>query len=1348
MKRLLYFLLITILLTPAALAAPQRRPPRIAFLTSHNYFDLAAAARSYEGRLQVDVLGTTQDPLSRSAKGAALSDYDIIFAEGGGGQFPFFVDALETAKAHAKVIVVSTDLIKGNVDLASHPWIGRYWASPNADNLRRLLGYLGARLLSVRLPVEPPLEYPDSGFYYPGAPRLFETLAEYRAWYDHAHPARGAGAARYSIGIAFYRTDYVRGQTAVIDELIRQIENRRQVPVAMLFTGALPLERLLGPDGRAAVDVVISTSGRINWANTEASVAAARRLDVPILLGVHHYRFTPEQWQQSTGGLAPDLSRSMAMSERDGLIEPVVISARRVPPGQSDIKVVLPEQAAWLVRRAIRWVELRHKPNAEKRVVVTFEAEGGGKGDVGGDLDFYLDVQGSLVEIMAAMQRRGYNVGGAPLPDLATITRDLSRRASNIGNWAPAEITRRVASGDAELIPEHLYLQWFHELPPDKRKAVIDIWGPPPGRIMVHTDQAGRRFLVMPRIAYGNLLVVPHPDWGHLQEKRAMFAKDALPPNHQYIAFFFWLRKQKQPDVWLSLFSNLVLQGGKMEGPSVDDWTAWLQGDMPVVSPMPLHGPGGVATKRRLLAVTPTFTPAIVYSDLYGGLLEMQDKLRRYRDQEEGALRDSYAKSIREEAARLHLDRDIAIDAAHAPIEQLTAELERYLDDVRRRHMPSGSHVLGVAPAGEMRREMVTAMLGTEFPKSLATLTRDTHAAARQLVAAVIDEHLSPAAAQQKVLGRVVPALDRALAQAADYAARLDRTPEELDRILSVFDGRYLEPGPVNDPVRNPAVLPPGRNSYVFDPAALPTREAWATAMTLADQMIAQYRQKHGAYPRKVGFVLWSSETVSNLGVNEAQMLYLLGVRPVWISNGQVADVELIPSVELKRPRIDVFATVSGLYRDHFLDKILLIDKAVRLAATARESGNHVAEATAEVRKALLASGESAQAADELSTARIFSEAVGSYSPNTQFLAKSGDMHESGKQMTDLYTSRLSHVYGAGGIGKFSRQAFAANLKGLDAMSFSRSSNVLGTLEHPMVAAYFGGLSMASRQLTGKSADMYISNLADPGAARTETLSRYMNREMRSRYFNPKWVKGMMDRGYDGARFPAAFASNLQFWNTTTPDVVTSDHWQETRDVYVRDKYKLGVNEFFEKNNPFAKQTIAATLLDAAASGHWQATAAEKAEVAQALAQSAATHGLACEADLCRNRALVGQMRETLTASADTAPLFDKFQAALNTVHHSEQLSAAPAIQAAAPAGARAPSAGRTPRAGSTPPPAAAPAGAAPTSGPVTVKGKVIEPAAQRVPPPSTRYSSTVGIVGGLVVLILMAIGWWRTGLT
>lgn len=1347
MKRPSVFPLLILSLTSAAFAAQERRVPRIAVLTPESYFDFIAAARTYEGKLQVDVFGTAVDPLVRSAKGVALGDYDLVFAVGGGSQFPFLADALDAAKARTKVLVMRSDLVSGNLDAASHPWLDQYRTSPTVENLRRLLAYLGTRFLAMGLPVEPPVEYPISGFYYPGAPGFFNTVDDFRTWYGRTHPR--AAATSHSIGVVFNRLDYIRGQTTVVDALIREIEANQHVPVPFMFSGGMPLGRLLGSDGRPAVDVVITTSSRIDWQNTEAGIAAARHLTVPILQGVNHYRLTPEAWQASPTGLSPDLSFLLAMAERDGLIEPVVISARRVVPGGSDTKAILPAQVAWLVRRAVRWAALHQKPNSEKRVVVTFHAEGGGKGDVGGDLDHYMDVQGSLVEIMAAMRKRGYDLGSGPLPDLKTVSRDLSRRASNIGNWAPGEIARRVAAGDVELIPEETYTQWFHELPAEKQQQVIAAWGPPPGRIMVHSDAARRRFLVMPRLTYGNLLVVPHPDWGQTQDQRAMFARTALPPHHQYIAFFLWLRKQKKPDAWLNLFSNLVLQGGKMEGPAVDDWTALLQGDIPHIQPTPLHGNAGISGKRRTLAVTPTFTPAIVYSDLYGDLLELQDKLRRYRDQEEGALRESYARSIRDEAVRLHLDHDLEINAKQMPIEQLVGQLERYLADIRKQHMPAGTHVLGVAPAAGARLEMVTAMLGPDFVKSLATHASDAHVAARQLVAAVINDRMSPSAAQQKVLGHAAPSLDRALALAADYAARLDKTPQELEKILDVLDGRYLEPGPINDPVRNPDVLPPGRNSYMFDPSTLPTREAWTTAITLANQLIKQYREKHGAYPRKVGFVLWSSESSKNLGVSEAQMLYLLGVRPVWSSSGRVVDVELIPASELGRPRIDVFATASGLYRDHFLDKMLLLDKAVKLAASAKETDNRVAAGTAEVRAALRAAGESAQTADALATARIFSESVGSYSPNIQFLTKSGDFMKSDSQVTELYTSRMSHVYSADGVGKFNRHAFNANLKSLEAVSFSRSSNVLGTLEHPMVAAYFGGLSMAGRAVSGKSADMFVANLADPAAANTETLSRYLNRELRSRYFNPKWVSHMMAQGYDGSRFAAAFTSNLHLWDVTTPNLVTSEHWGEARDVYIRDKYKLGLDAFFEENNPFAKQAVAATLLDAAARGEWKATAAEKTEVARALAQSAAAHGLACEADLCRNRALVGQMRETLTASAETAPLFHQFQAALDTMAPPGPLSAAPAIpaQTQAARGARGSAKAPAPSRASTAGSAASPAGPAPAPQSAMVQGKVIEPAS---PPPASPRSSSrplaVWLVGAFIILGLMAIGWWRGG--
>lgn len=1345
MQRIVWLLVLWI--SWGAGTAAARRTPRIAVVAAHNQFDLLAAARAYQGKLEVQVFGTSGEPSLPAAKEASLASYDLVFAEGGGSQFLLLAEALEQARRRTKVIVIRSEAVTGNIDVSQHPWLDQYWTFPSVVNLKRLLAYLGARFLSVRLPVEPPIEYPTAGFYHPDAPHFFDTVEDYLAWYARAHPARAPQPGRFTLGVAFLGLDHLREQLDPVHALIREIEKQQHIPVPLMYTGAIPLARWKTSEGNAAVDVVISTATRIDWRNAEAGVASALELGVPVLQGLHHYRLNPEEWQASVSGLAPDLTHLIAMSERDGLIEPVVISARRASAERGDRKDPLPAQIAWRVRRAIAWAAVRHTPNAKKRVVLTFHAEGGGKGDVGSDLDEYLDLQGSLAQLLGAMHARGYDVGPLPLPDVQSIARDLSQRASHVGNWAPAELARRVAAGDADLIPEATYLRWFEELPAAKRAEVVEMWGPPPGNVMVHTEPNGRRFLVMPRLEYGNLLVVPHPDWGPLQEKRALFARGELPPNHHYLAFFFWLQKQRKPHLWLSLFSNLVLQGGKMEGPAVSDWTALLLGDLPHVRPTPLHGNGSMSVKRKTLGVTPTFTPSIVYADLYGELLELQDKLGRYRNQPEGALRESYARAIREEAARLRLDRDLELELAHLPMPELVTQLEEYLAAIRRQHMPSGSHVLGVAPCGAVRVEMVTAMLGGEFAQSAGAYASDGLTAARRLVEAVIDAGLPPATAQRQVLGRVAPELDQYLHQAVAYAARLDATPQELTRILDVLEGRYLEPGPINDPVRNPEALPSGRNAYLFDPAALPTREAWAVAGQLVSQMLAQYRARHGGYPRKVGFVLWSGETTTNLGVNEAQMLHLLGVRPVWSSSGRVVDVELIPAAELGRPRIDVFATTSGTYRDHFLDKMQLLDKAVQLAAAAGGPQNGVAEGVAAVRAALRAAGETEETAAKLATARVFAPAVGAYSPNIQFLAKSGDWLESKDQLAKLYGERLGHVYGAGQTGALHRGVFQANLKALDAAAFSRSSNVLGTLEHPMVAAFLGGMSMAGRGLSGKTPEMFIANLADSRAARTETLSRFFQRELRSRYFNPKWVTHMMERGYEGARFPAAFIAHLHLWDATTPELVSPEHWREARDVYLRDKHQLGLNKFFAEHNPYARQAIAATLLSAASEGQWDATAGEKTELAQMLAESAAAHGLACEAELCRNRALVDQMRDALARQPETAPLFRQFQMALDAVRPSGLLSAAPGVTAPV---LRTAAVRPGKSAGGTAPaltPAATLAATASRSAEL-VQGRVLESAVVSAPAaaPRGRGSMVLAFVGALLALALVVLGWWRGG--
>ena len=97
------------------------------------------------------------------------------------------------------------------------------------------------------------------------------------------------------------------------------------------------------------------------------------------------------------------------------------------------------------------------------------------------------------------------------------------------------------------------------------------------------------------------------------------------------------------------------------------------------------------------------------------------------------------------------------------------------------------------------------------------------------------------------------------------------------------------------------------------------------------------YRERHnGEYPRKVAYTLWSGEFIETKGATIAQILYILGVKPIRDAFGRVSDIRLIPSAELDRPRIDVVVQTSGQLRDLAASRLFLVNRAVEMAAEAK----------------------------------------------------------------------------------------------------------------------------------------------------------------------------------------------------------------------------------------------------------------------------------------------------------------------------------------------------------------------------------------------------------------------------
>lgn len=1243
-----FFAVLLLCVSSVAMAAP----PKIAMIyeggESTGPAELRRAAAPLESLVSVDIYAPGEGGLALKDD-TDLTQYALLFIDASAEGLPIDGQAFETLSARSLLVVVNPQgPAKGNVSLQSHPDIVRYWANRSLENDANLIAYLAQRVLAANASavVTAPIIYPEHGFYHPDAPGLFDSLDAYLGWYRERSSGHVFAADKLSVGLSSHLTNVLKKNLAVQDALIREIEERGHNAVMLVRKGGVDFSHFKR-DGDSLIDVLLYEGELLNFQDRDAGQAQVRALGVPVLNAITHYKLSPEQYRQSALGLAPDLTPRVVNSEQEGIIEPIAVGARD-PSETVSRSAPMAEQIAWRVNRALAWAKLRKGSNSDKRLVFTYWSEAGGKADVGGDPDDFLDVQGTLASLLPALKQRGYNVGDSALPDATALADRMAREASNVGNWSPGEMAKRIASSEVALIPEARYLSWFKEIPTTRAREIEAVWGPPPGRTMVHIDAQGQRFLVIPKISFGNVLIAPHPMWGYLEDEKVLLSKDALPPHHQYLAFFLWMQKEWQADAWVSLFSNIVLQPGKSQGPLADDHIGVMLGNMVHIHPERLGASGGMGNKRKAMAAALGWYNIVVPSDALENVAELRALTARYRSATEPATRAAIEPTLRGAVQASGLARAVGMNPDTAELPELLMALDAYFADLEGANMPWGGKILGTAPAAEAMSAMVTGMLGQDLLDALTPLGTDARGQARELVAASLAGDTPVAEIANKQLGESAPALEAQLNLARRHAAALRAAPREVAAIFEALEGKWIEPGPMGEPFRRPEVLPPGRALYNFDQRGIPTVEAEATGIKQADALIAEHRKANsGTYPDKLAFVLWSGEVAKNNGVTEAQILHLLGTRVVRNWRGEVTGVALIPREQLGRPRVDVLITTSGVYRDHFQDKVELITEATRLANASREADNAVAKATQAVAETLQASGESPQRALQLALARVFSPAPGAYSPSIQFLAKSGDQRGDEARMADLYTRRLSHAYGGGLYGEYSRPSFEQNLARMDAAVLPRSSDVNGLLDHPMSAGFLGGLNLAAKNVTGKDVSLYVSNLRDPANPNIESAAKALQTELRTRYFNPKWLKENQAHGYDGARNFMFLTDHLDLWDSTATQMVASADWSEVKSVFIDDTFKLDMDAFFDRANPFAHQMLMTNLLGAAQRGHWQASAQELAQIAKRLSESVMQHGAACEANQCRNQALTDFIGQALSPLPDAAPLLAGYTAVI-----------------------------------------------------------------------------------------------------
>ncbi|MEM4526061.1 MAG: cobaltochelatase subunit CobN, partial [Methanothermobacter sp.] len=1155
--------------------------------------------------------GRTDSNLTYEVKGDV-----IIFGTRSGLSAPVWEalkDKVETAKNNGSYVMICVEpssrqnyapiLHLQNIDTNDPRYTEtlKYLNYTCYENLKRLTIFLAVSFCNYTATIEPPIQRPLWGIYHPEAPEIFNNLTNYLQWYktiryNETSPTVGILTTEYS--------DMAR-DGPLLDALIRTFEAKKANVIVATYTYRDPksIEYFL-LDGKPIIDVaiVISRGGSLNSQNWTKGIEDLQKLNVTVLNGIRIFspNITVQDWENSIQGVPLNELYQLAFAEMDGIIEPIVISAKETDPQTGVIyNKPIEYQIEWLADRTLSWAKLKRTPNNLKKIIITYYSEGGGKANIGADIDYYLNAQASIKRLLEAMKERGYNVGDKPIPSEDELAKLMAEIGSNIGTWAPGELEKRIKEGQVILISEEEYLQWFNELPESKKKEVIDVWGPPPGKIMVYANSTGK-YIVIPRLEFGNIILAPEPVWGWLQDNNTLYNTGKLPPTHQLLAFYWWINKVYDADAILSIFSIVELMPGKQAGLSAEDWGAILLQDTPIIHVLPMDAPAIFDKRRANMLIINFMTPVLLPASLYGNLTSIYDNIKFYRETADTTLKEAYKQEIINQTKELGLEYNPEKD-----FEKFIDEVIACLEDIKASYMPYGSHTLGVVPQGDQLIQMLQAMLPDEIDKETSKL----------LLKEVIFNNLTPEEAQLKILGNTTPKITEYLKLAIDYNQRIQESKNEITSLLNALEGAYIIPGPRGDPIKNPEALPTGRNPYPFDPRTIPTKVAWETAKKLVDKFLEEYLEEHGEYPVKIAYVLWACETMRHQGVMESEILYLLGVKPVWDSRGRVKDVELI--TDLGRPRIDVTIITSGIYRDLHMDIINLLDKAIKLAASANDTQNYVKINSQKIYEKLKAEGYNESEAMKLSLLRIFSEEPGAYSPGLQEIIPASDTWQDREEIANFYIERMSAAYSTDTWGVRIPNVFKENLREVNVSMFSRSSNLYGALEHPMVAAYLGGLSLAIEKVSGSQPSMYINNLRSE--AKIETFTQFLNRDILSRYFNPTWIKGMMENGYDGARYMDSFIENLWMWQVTNPSLVKESTWNQVANIYVMDTYNLGLGDFFNNANPYAKTSIIARLLETARKGYWNPTVETRTYLANEYINMVNQYGVACCHHTCGN---------------------------------------------------------------------------------------------------------------------------------
>ncbi|MEM7770535.1 MAG: magnesium chelatase subunit H [Cyanobacteria bacterium P01_A01_bin.37] len=1084
-----------------------------------------------------------------------------------------------------------------------------------------------------------PVTYPDIGIWHPLAPQMFEDVKEYLNWYQSRQDIDDNLKDPFApcVGVVLQRTHLVTGDDAHYVAMVQELEylGAKVIPV---FSGGLDFSKPVDTffydavgKSNAIVDAVVSLTGFALVGGPARqdhpkAIESLKRLNRPYMVALPLVFQTTEEWEESDLGLHPiQVALQIAIPELDGAIEPIILSGRDGATGKA---ITLQDRVEAIAQRALKWANLRRLPRLQKKLAITVFSFPPDKGNVG--TAAYLDVFGSIYRVLESLKYNGYDVQNLP-ESAEALMLEVLHDAQAQYNSPELNIAYRMSVEEYErLTPYHKRLEENWGPAPGHLNSDGQ-------NLLVYGKQFGNVFIgVQPTFGYeGDPMRLlfsrsasPHHGFAaYYTYLEQVWGADAVLHFGTHGSLEFMPGKQMgmsvecYPDSLIGTTPNLYYYAANNPSEATIAKRRSYAETISYLTP-PAENAGLYKGLKEL-------------SDLIGSYQTLKDSGRAVQIVN-AVIDQARICNLDKDIPELVLaeGETSGVDANQLSTEArdtLVGKVYIKLMEIESRLLPCGLHVIGKPPTAEEAVATLVNIAGLDRPedemKSLpriiaesvgrdieeiyqnsdrgilddVQLQYDITQAIREAVAAMVMEQTDEEGRVSKVtklnffnMGRKEPwvtALHDAgytkvtaddlkpLFDYLEFCLRQVVADNELGALIQALDGHYVLPGPGGDPIRNPDVLPTGKNIHALDPQSIPTTAAIQSAKIVVDRLIERQKaENNGQYPESIAFVLWGTDNIKTYGESLAQVMMLIGVRPMPDSLGRVNKLELMSLEELGRPRIDVVVNCSGVFRDLFINQMALIDRGVKMAAEADEplEMNFI-------RKHALKQAEEMGIHLRQAATRVFSNASGSYSSNIN-LAVENSTWEEEQELQEMYLTRKSFAFNSDNPGMMeeSRGVFESALKTVDVTFQNLDSSEISLTD---VSHYFDSdptKLVGTLRGDGKKPTAYIADTTTANA-QVRTLSETVRLDARTKLLNPKWYEGMLSHGYEGVRELSKRLVNTMGWSATAGAV---DNWvyEDANDTFIKDEE---MQKRLMNLNPNSFRRMVTTLLEANGRGYW-----------------------------------------------------------------------------------------------------------------------------------------------------------------